>query len=125
MAQVIDNYENALRVPFLGSNWDYQAQIEKEKERSRYMNLLTNLQFCDMCQIDTYICLFQRYYYKLYQQSDPERKMLLSLFYQKSLNLGEKIRNKVSYMDTTTTRYIRSSNIIPKNQIRSMGGKTQ
>ncbi|KAL5810581.1 hypothetical protein ACOSQ4_027149 [Xanthoceras sorbifolium] len=50
---------------------------------NKYCVALQRLQLCDMCEIERYICVFQDYYYHIYNQIDTGYSYYLPLFFSK------------------------------------------
>ncbi|GJQ98094.1 hypothetical protein Tco_0009233 [Tanacetum coccineum] len=75
---IITRAVEALRLEFCG-----EGNIIKDAATvQKYSTALLRLQLCDMCEIDKYICVFQDYYYHIYNQI-PNTETYLLLFFAK------------------------------------------
>ncbi|GJY98856.1 hypothetical protein Tco_0516286 [Tanacetum coccineum] len=78
LANIITRAVEALRLEFCG-----EGNIIKDAATvQKYSTALIRLQLCDMCEIDKYICVFQDYYYHIYNQI-PNTETYLPLFFAK------------------------------------------
>lgn len=78
LANIITRAVEALRLEFCG-----EGNIIKDTATvQKYSTALLRIQLCDMCEIDRYICVFQDYYYHIYNQV-PNTESYLPLFFAK------------------------------------------
>jgi hypothetical protein len=64
LANIITRASEAFRLEFVGEGNFFKDPATV----SKYKISLLRLQLCDICEIDRYICVFQNYYYHIYNQ---------------------------------------------------------
>lgn len=78
LANIITRAVEAFRIEFCG-----EGNILKDPATvKKYSTALLRLQLCDICEIDRYICVFQDYYYHIYNQV-LDTSSYLPLFFAK------------------------------------------
>ncbi len=78
LANIITRAVEAFRLEFCGEG----NIIRDPATIQKYLTALLRLQLCDICEIDRYICVFQDYYYHIYNQV-PDTGNYLPLFFAK------------------------------------------
>jgi len=61
---IINTIENEIRREFLGEDYAQHRIADKRKKKQKYLTMLYNLQICDVNYFDSYVCEFEKYYYK-------------------------------------------------------------
>jgi len=78
IANIITRAVETFRLEFCGED----NIIKDPATVKKYSTALLRLQLCDICEIDRYICVFQDYYYHIYNQI-PDTGNYLPLFFAK------------------------------------------
>jgi len=66
MVNMITKVAKVFRLEFAGDGYI----LRDRNNINKYSNALIKLQLCDICEIRRYICIFQEYYYHIYNQVD-------------------------------------------------------
>ena len=82
LTEGITAFINYIADEFMGYDWNNRRDVSRKVEKQNALKALNQLQICKMCDINSYICEFEEYYYQYYDSNEDMTK-IAEMLYQK------------------------------------------
>ncbi|AMN10079.1 coat protein [Angelica bushy stunt virus] len=94
---------NFIYLEFLGIDYVGSKAAEKDKERQESINILHNMQLCNICELKPFFCVFEKHMINTGEQTNYP--MYIEMFIRKIPVVGETVMQRHKALVTENTKF--------------------